>query len=218
MDFNNKYALLDVIPGDGASSYRGRQLASGRDVTVHLLRGAPAENDSLLSRIRALQPESLREVVEIGEQDGTVYLVTAAPPHRHISEWLSEQEHAPSAEPGEFTRFFQPNSFQPPAGSSPGEFTRLFAPGLAPQPADVSQVNTPNPEQGSGEYTRLIAQSPMSAAPSADQMSVVRLAAPAQSTSVASAPPRMVSTLVTLILCLLAFVVGGALVFLILRH
>ena len=220
MDFKNKYALLDLIPGDEASSYRGRQLASGRDVTVHLLCGAPAENDRLLSRIRALPPESLRQVVEIGEQDGTVYLVTAAPPHRQISEWLSEQEHAPAAEPGEFTQFFQPDSFQRPAGAnSTGEFTRLFAPGIPAQPAEVFQINTPKPAQGSGEYTRLIAQS-LTSVPPTEPTSEVPLAAPIHSTSVASAlpAPRMVSPLVTLILCLLAFVAGGTLVFLILRH
>jgi hypothetical protein len=156
MDLDKKYALLESIPGRGASSFRGRQLASGREVTVHLLGGKPEERKALLSRIRALPSESLSQVVEAGEQEGTVYLVTSAPPHCHFSEWLPEarssntsgffeaaipsEDTSGGVQPGEFTRFFNPGSIGPetnsPAGATApgaGEFTQPFVPPAAPR-------------------------------------------------------------------------------------
>jgi hypothetical protein len=228
MDLDKKYALIESIPGQGASSYRGRQIASGRDVTVHLLRGDQAQNENLLSRIRTLPLGSLRQVVEVGEQEGTLYLVTTAPPHRHFSEWLPELERLTSAEPGEFTRFFRPNTSQPERSSEPvlapaadtscaGEFTRLFGPATPPTPTDEPQFNPPIPGHAPSEYTRVIAQSLVSTASQPDETA---LALAPQSTEVASVSTvrGRLSPVVTLIFCLLSFLAGGTLVFLILRH
>ncbi|HEY7388976.1 MAG TPA: hypothetical protein VH640_10745 [Bryobacteraceae bacterium] len=228
MDLDKKYALIESIPGQGASSYRGRQIESGRDVTVHLVRGGRAENENLLSRIRTLPPESLRQVIEVGEQEGTLYLVTTAPPHRHFSEWLPEQERVTSAGPGEFTRFFEPNALQPERPSAPtlapgadtpraGEFTRLFGPATPQIPTDEPQFNPPSPGHAPGEYTRVIARSLV---PAVLQPGEAALAPAPPPTEVASVPTgrRTVSPVAALIFCLLSFLAGGTLVFLILRR
>jgi len=254
MDLDKKYTLLESIPGHGASSFRGRQLASGREVTVHLVSGERAQREALLLRIRALPPESLGQVVEVGEQEGTLYLVTPAPPHRHFSEWFPEQEPPSSAatglaeattelrgttgaaEPGEFTRFFRPGPLGPdpvplPAAETPrvGEFTRLFGPADAPgqpgpgpgKPLDAAHLNPPNATQGPGEYTRIIGQSLTPAARYPDQTAAApapQSVHPGLQVDPGSKDRRMVSPVVTLVLCLLAFAAGATLVFLILRH
>jgi hypothetical protein len=170
MDFHRKYALLDPIPGNGASSYRGRQLLSGREVTVHFLPGDGMGNEALLSRIRALPPHVLSQLLEIGEHEGALYLVTIAPPYLHFCDWLPVEEPGdppkpgpdaptsswntggPDAKPGEFTQFFLADSLrpdqsqQPPAVSipqqaGPGEFTRMFQP---TPPSSLSPA-PPNP-------------------------------------------------------------------------
>jgi hypothetical protein len=179
MDFRKTYTLIESIPGEGANSFRGRQLASGRDVTIHLLPGGSLANETSLARIRTLPAESLSQVIEVGENDGTLYLVTAAPPFQHFSEWLPNQERVSSGVadlepasgaglvPGEFTRFFQVNSSGPqdssepamppsPKGVGPGEFTRLMGPALplAKQTPDARAMES-SPVTPGG-FTRII--------------------------------------------------------------
>ena len=60
MDFYQKYELIDPLPGEGTRSFRARQIATGREVAVHLLVGGKTgENDTLLSRLRALDRKSV---------------------------------------------------------------------------------------------------------------------------------------------------------------
>jgi hypothetical protein len=95
MDFDRKYELLEALPGKGVKSFRGRQAATGRSVCVHLLPGGHSPtNDALLARIRALRPESLMQLIEVGQHDGAIFVVTDAPPYEHLLEWLQEQERA----------------------------------------------------------------------------------------------------------------------------
>src|SRR5580692_8220272 len=146
MDFYQKYELIDPLPGDGTRSFRARQIATGREVAVHLLVGGKTgENDTLLSRLRALPEGSLRKLIEVGDNDGTVFVATEAPPFLHLADWLAEQERAAdSAEALKYTRAgswkipaapaptVTPQAPPPAAPSSgPGEFTRMFQQGGA---------------------------------------------------------------------------------------
>src|ERR1035437_10558326 len=98
MDFSQKYDLIELLPGDGVRSYRARQTNTGREVTVHLLVGGKTpENEAFLARLRAMQPQSMAKLIEVGEhQDGT-FVVTVAPPYQRLDEWLAGQGHAGAA-------------------------------------------------------------------------------------------------------------------------
>ena len=96
MDFSQKYDLIELLPGEGVQSYRARQTNTGRDVTVHLLMGGgkTPENEGFLVRLRAMQPQSMAKLIEVGEYQGAMFVVTVAPPYQRLDEWLAEQDRA----------------------------------------------------------------------------------------------------------------------------
>jgi hypothetical protein len=50
-------------------------------VTVHLLVGGKTpENEGFLVRLRAMQPQSMAKLIEVGEYQGAMFVVTVAPP------------------------------------------------------------------------------------------------------------------------------------------
>src|SRR5580692_10227948 len=106
MDFYQKYVLIDPLAGEGSKSFRARQISTGREVTVHLLPGGRTpENEALLTRLRTLPEGSLRKLIEVGDNDGTTFVATEAPPFLHLEEWLAEQERSEhSAETLKYTR------------------------------------------------------------------------------------------------------------------
>ena len=98
MEFSQKYNLIELLPGEGVQSYRARQTNTGRDVTVHLLVGGKTpENEGFLVRLRAMQPQSMAKLIEVGEYQGAMFVVTVAPPHQRLDEWLAEQDRAAAA-------------------------------------------------------------------------------------------------------------------------
>src|SRR5580692_5913893 len=173
MDFYQKYELIDPLSGEGTRSFRARQIATGREVVVHLLTGGRTpENDALLTRLRGLPESSLRKLIEVGDNDGTTFVATEAPPFLHLAEWLAEQEReAHSAETLKYTRAgtwripvvpAAPPPAAPPVpppapSSGPGEFTRMFQQGGAPAP--------PAGATEPGEFTRLFQASQAPPAP-----------------------------------------------------
>ena len=94
MEFHQKYELIEPLPGEGPKSFRARQSALGRDVTVHFLVGGQTqENQWLLARLRALPPNSLARMIEVGiNSEGTQYVVTVAPPFVVISRVFGSRE------------------------------------------------------------------------------------------------------------------------------
>ncbi len=186
MEFHQKYELIEPLPGEGPKSFRARQGALGRDVTVHfLLGGQTQENQWLLARLRALPPNSLARIIEVGtNSDGTQYVVTVAPPFQHLMEWLQEQENAAAIEAQSLTRAGMwkvpamtppaaappvepvPGTHQPPepspVASGPGEFTRMFqAPPAPPAPLATEEITQPIPSpvppaQRCGRLRRLL--------------------------------------------------------------
>src|SRR5664279_4370936 len=98
MDFSQKYNLVELLPGEGVQSYRARQTNTGREVTVHILVGGKTpENEALLARLRAMQPQSMAKLIEVGEHQDATFVVTMAPPYQRLEEWLAEQDRAAAA-------------------------------------------------------------------------------------------------------------------------
>jgi len=170
MDFYSKYELIDPLAGEGTRSFRAKQLATGRDVTVHLLvGGATPENEALLARMRALPAPSLKKLIEVGDNEGTTYIVTEAPPFLHMGEWLSDQENAGRNDDLKYTRAgvwkvpAGPGEAPKPAAGAPsaepGEFTKMFqaapAPPSEPDMPAPAQAPPPPPASGPGEFTRM---------------------------------------------------------------
>jgi len=96
MDVYQKYELMEPLQGVGPKSFRARLKGQGTAVTVHFLVGglSPA-NQALLARLRALPPNSLARMLEAGnDSQGTLYVVTVAPPLLHLVDWLNGQEEA----------------------------------------------------------------------------------------------------------------------------
>ena len=170
MDFYQKYELIDPLPGEGTRSFRARQAATGKEVVVHLLVGGRTpENEKLLGRLRGIPALSFSKLVEIGDNEGTPFVVTAAPPYLHLAEWLADQErsaladsqklaHAgtwrvPVAPPGvggtqQMGSAPAPPSPPPaaPPAQQPGEFTRLFQTGAGPTPQNTGGFPQPAPK------------------------------------------------------------------------
>ncbi|HLK62649.1 MAG TPA: hypothetical protein VKU19_04360 [Bryobacteraceae bacterium] len=104
MDFYKRYELIEPLAGPGTKSFRAKQASTQRDVTVHLLIGGRTpENEQLLARLRAMPAQSFSKLIEVGDNDGTPYVVTVAPPYQHLAEWLTDQETAAAQSAQRFT-------------------------------------------------------------------------------------------------------------------
>ena len=127
MNFSEKYHLIEPLPGEGVLSYRARQTNTGRDVTVHFLMGGKTpQNEAFLVRLRAMQPASMAQLIEVGEHEGATFAVTVAPPSLHLEEWLAEQDRAAAAalEFSQVSMWKRPsgeNLAPPPPAHEPGE-------------------------------------------------------------------------------------------------
>jgi len=181
MDVHQKYELLEPLPGEGPKSFRARH--SGRDVTVHVLVGGQTpENQGLLARLRALPPNSLARLIEVGNNsDGTQYVVTIAPPFQHLVDWLKDQE-AAATDTQRFSRAgawkvpttppaAAPTPLPPVEPAAPSAFADMFR---ASEPAPTGQTMAPDasaapPPVASepGEFTRLFQTGAVPAAPPA---------------------------------------------------
>src|SRR5450631_966771 len=167
MEFTQKYNLIELLAGDGVQSYRAVQTNTGRDVAVHLLVGGKTpQNEALLVRLRAMRPQSMARLIEVGEHQGNTYVVTMAPPYQRLEEWLAEQDRL-AALAHEFDKagfWKRPETVSPtapptpgmppvgagtpppmppppptrvaPSSSEPGEFTRRFQSPVAPPSAE----------------------------------------------------------------------------------
>jgi hypothetical protein len=170
MSLYQRYQLIEPLPGDGIWSFRARDAATGKPVTVHLLVGAfTPYYDRLLQTLRGLPPSASSAVVEIGNDRGTPFVVIAAPPFQNLVTWLQERTGLPQ---GDFSQFFGQASTLPPAGSDtgafrsppagPGEFTRMFGrqpPASPSTPPDQQEAGNPTPGTSlPSEYTTLLSR------------------------------------------------------------
>src|ERR1035441_9551268 len=181
MEFTQKYSLIELLAGDGVQSYRAVQNSTGREVAVHLLVGGKTpENEALLARLRAMQPQSMAKLIEVGEERDNTYVVTVAPPYQRLDEWLAEQDRVAGlahdfARAGFWKRPEAGSPAAPPAplpgvppfavgtpGSEPGAFTRMFQSPVAPPPVPGVPPSRPVAPSSSepGAFARMF-QSPV---------------------------------------------------------
>src|SRR5204863_10208717 len=157
MDFRQKYTFVDPQPLEGTQSFRARQTASGREVMVHLLTGGKTqENEALMARLRKIPPRLMAKLVEVGEYEGTRFVVTIAPPYQALPAFVREQEIEGMAEtqqvqtglwavPDRVERQPEPQ----PQPAPPGAFSQIFKVPPAPAAEPVSSGSKP------GEFTQL---------------------------------------------------------------
>lgn len=194
MSFYSKYEILallrDDAPSTGVKTFSARHLASGQTVGVHLLfENVPGQTAAVLDRVRSLGPEQVSQVIEVGDHEGTSYVVTAQSIWpRSFDEWLGKPP-APAAP----TKASADNYGK--AGNwrvSTPEFIRKSDPGATPAAAA-----TPIPEPGG--FTRMFSISPRSAAGGEMSTSSVLLPSairpvPSQAPFVPIAPPAFATT------------------------
>jgi hypothetical protein len=164
-EFDSRYRLADQIAAGAVESYRAQDLASGREVLVHMLSGLE-HRDYLRGRLQALGAADRASVLMETTVDGVPVVVTPElPAFTSFPEWLGSRPPSPSAGEPE----------------SPGEFTRLFAApdyGVTPPPSPQ-----PAPPPVEGEFTQIFKRGPEPAAPlpappPAAPRPVIRLAVP----------------------------------------
>jgi hypothetical protein len=80
MDFYKKYELLELLRGDRVRVFSGREIATGRADQVHLFTsGTTPETTALLGRACQTPPGYRGVLLDIGEHEGTPYVVTVLP-------------------------------------------------------------------------------------------------------------------------------------------
>ena len=161
------YELLEVLTEEEPSTFRARQVSSGRTVLLHRLSGGRSYPDqvslirTVVQYLRKGPTASRRLVLDMVEHEGAMYLVTEVlPGFRTFNQWLASEmkgpeevsadslqvtapSPAPSPERTADQSPIQPSDVKPQSSSDEaGEFTRMFqGPGVVippPRPSDVA--------------------------------------------------------------------------------
>ena len=175
--------MVGSIPesiGPADRTLAGREISSGRLVTIHLLAGGHnAANDALLAQIVSLPPDYQACFLETGDYYGTLYVITDVlagnPPLR---QWLAGLKAKIAAE-----QAARPNDL----------LTRVRTGQVqtnVPQPA-VHATPPPRPIDEPGEFTRLLRAQTGPPSPPAETNRLIRATPkpPVQAASVAPAAP-----------------------------
>jgi hypothetical protein len=86
----DRFELLELRRDDGIQTFHAREIATARPVQVHLLSRKTPENDALLSRLEHLPDAERRRIVDRGETEGVLYVVTdRLAGHPGFREWLT---------------------------------------------------------------------------------------------------------------------------------
>ncbi len=128
MGFLGKYELLEVISDEDARTFNARQVSSGRPVLVHQLAGGPNRANQIdllkmvLRYLRSASPLSLGQVLDMGEEEGTTYLVTEVlPEFRTLRRWLESEvkkQEPPSTTSSELERLAEYVNAKPSTSAS----------------------------------------------------------------------------------------------------
>ncbi len=172
MNFDKKYELQLPIPeltGKQDEQISGRQISTGRLVTIHILAGGySGENQRLLQEAAELPPKYRGCFIEIGDHQGMPFLVAdAAMVTVAVREWIpaatANLEISPLGKTGEFGKLgsWKSSDLQRAEPEQPkaGEFTQMMQ--------TVKPVALPAPveDSGIGEFTRLLQTVPGSVQP-----------------------------------------------------
>ncbi|MBC8167122.1 MAG: hypothetical protein H7Y20_14790 [Bryobacteraceae bacterium] len=175
MSFYDRYELLDLTRDGAVKTYAGKQKGTGRLVSIHLFAGGRAAHPLVMERLSQLPEAARAEILETGEHEGTVCVVTA--PWKYaggFSDWVLAQNHpaiqsdgfakagswrvptiefgkksaqATNLEPGEFTKMFQ-SPRTPGAGGATPSTPEPVAPKPPADPDPPPQPSTPVAEPG----------------------------------------------------------------------
>jgi hypothetical protein len=161
----DRFQLLDLRRDEGARTFEAREIATGRPVLVHLFADPSAPlNHVLLEKIDALPQKEQARVIDRGEHEGGVYVVTdRLAEYGGLREWLALKPTKPLDAASEWrtmpvkasvddqlANLFETGPVpQMPALEEPGEFTRQFAP--VPRPVAPA---APRIKEPPGEFTR----------------------------------------------------------------
>jgi hypothetical protein len=86
----DRFELLELRRDDGIQTFHAREIATARPVQVHLLSRKTSENEALLSRLEHLPDSERRRIVDRGETEGLLYVVTdRLAGHPGFREWLT---------------------------------------------------------------------------------------------------------------------------------
>ncbi len=183
------FELIEEIPGEGARSFRAQTL-SGRAVTVHVLPGpwAPA-HEPFKARLRALSVDALAQLIEVGEHEGFAYLITVAPPHLALMDWMKQHEAPPPPkDPDRFSRagaWKVPESLASRSGPPLSDATRTM------QSPSVGQEAGPG-GTASGAFTAMFGGKQEPAAP-AEPGAFTKMFQTGEQAAQPPAPPSAVS-------------------------
>jgi hypothetical protein len=164
MNFDEKYQLLDLSQDESAKTFAAREISTGRKVTVFLFVGEQARLQSdLLESLRKADRSRLPELIEVGDNRGTPYVVTQ--PLSGLSELkqrlagISGSATTPSKTARRVDEFTKAGMWRVPP-VLPGDPGSLKKP--AGEPASVVRPKPPasiTGEKPAGEFTRMF-QSP----------------------------------------------------------
>ena len=151
MSFDERYQLLELAEDQGAKTFVAREISTGRKVTVFLFVGEQAHVQAdLLTQLRAADRVQFSELLEVGDNRGTPYVVTQ--PIGGLSElkarvmrFKTPSPAHPESKPGEFSKagiWHVPTSLQ----STPSQtenVSREFSAGEKQQPAQTAIQSAP---------------------------------------------------------------------------
>jgi len=157
MSFDDSYQLLELAGDEGVKTFIARQISTEKTVTVFLFVGEQAQaHAELLHQLRATDQAQLPDLIEIGDNRGTVYVVVEPRlSFAQLKDRASQQRTVPTPPPGhkpeEFTRagiwrippslqstpgrsekrpdesaIFDKQPLQEEAPTAPGSFTQMF--------------------------------------------------------------------------------------------
>jgi hypothetical protein len=77
MDFYQKYELLDLLKDEGVKAFNAREISTGRRITIFLFVGEQARlHVDLLEQLRKSQRSGRADLLEVGDNQGTPFVVT----------------------------------------------------------------------------------------------------------------------------------------------
>ncbi len=90
MGLYDRFELLELRRDDGIQTFHAREIATARPVQVHLLTRKSPENEALLLRLEHLPDAERRRIIDRGETEGVLYVVTdRLAGHPGFREWLT---------------------------------------------------------------------------------------------------------------------------------
>ena len=177
MDFYKKYELLELLRGDRVRVFSGREIVTGRAVQVHLFTsGKTPETTALLERACQAPPGYRGVLLDIGEHEGTPYVVTVLPAgFETLEAWLDRVVPAVRREAPLQSKIWKipaiPAPAKPPVSAPPAPGARPPAAARPLAPSDDAfaqlfgslepgQAAAPAPAQPAEGPTRMLQAAP----------------------------------------------------------